>query len=364
MTRGPTPDAIPKNGLPDDREGHILDYHLDASKILAPAAGGEGEGYTPLPLRNLEPGTKMPFNVYIKCKTKDQDEPQFTPCCAKGQVFRRDWHRKLKTLKVPWVYFPLQETAAVLDYLHHNLKDLKPEDCCTSPDKAAMVLDAMLLWIQHFFLADRFRTGPKLEMALDCIDLVFEFIKSSRAYLSLLMEIKHHDDYLFKHSLNVCTIGLAFVNYLGLAEQEARFFGVGALLHDLGMTQVPRLVLQKPGPLEEEEMKLIMRHPLQSCYMIKHLSTLPKDPIVMVQQHHENGDGSGYPLGLSGSSIHPWAKILRIIDSYESVTAGRPWRAARPPKETLWDMRHEWEKSQVYDSAFLRAFIKFLGGAN
>jgi HD-GYP domain-containing protein (c-di-GMP phosphodiesterase class II) len=355
---------MPTNSLPNGREGHILDYHLDASKILAPPAGGEGEGFSPLPLRNLGPGTRMPVDVFIKCKTKDQDQPDYILCCAKGQVFQRDWHRKLKTLKVPWVYFPLQDIEAVLDYLHYNLKDLKPEECCTSPDKAAIVLDAMLLWMQHFFMMDRFRTGPKLEMALDCIDRVFEFIKGSKAYLSLIMEIRHHDEYLFKHSLNVCTIGLAFLNYLGVAGQEARFFGVGALLHDLGMTQVPRTVLQKPGPLVDEEMKLIMRHPLQSYYMIKHLSTLPKDPVIMVQQHHENGDGSGYPLGLSGHSIHPWAKIMRIIDSYESVTSGRPWRAAKSPKDTLWDMRHEWEKSQVYDSALLRAFIKFLGDAN
>ena len=316
MTRHPkgatTPESSPPDGLGG---GQILDYHLDASKILAPAAGGEEEGFSPLPLRNLDPGTKMPFNVFIKCKSKDQEEPQYILCCAKGKVFLRDWHRKLETLKVPWVYFPLQEGEAVLDYLHFNLQDIKPGDCCADPEKAALILDAMLIWIQHFFMAERSRTGSKLNMALDFIDLVFGFIKGSKAYVSFVAEIKHHDEYLFKHSLNVCIIGLAFINYLGLAGEEARFFGVGALLHDLGMTQVPRSVLQNPGRLDEEEKKLIMRHPLQSYYLMKHLSTLPQDLILMVQQHHENGDGSGYPLSLSGSAIHPWAKILRIVDS-------------------------------------------------
>ncbi len=354
----------PKSSPPDNGSGNVLDFHLDASKILAPAAGGENEAFAPLPLRNLDAGTKIPFNVFIKCKTQDQDQPQFMLCCPKGQVFLRDWHRKLKSLKVPWVYFPLQENEAVLNYLHFNLQDINPQNCCTDPDKAALILDAMLIWIQHFFLAEKFRTGSKLNMALDFIDLLFAFIKGSKAYLSFIVEIKHHDEVLFKHSLNVCTISLAFISYLGLTDREARFFGVGALLHDLGMTQVPRPVLQKPGRLDEAEMKQIMRHPLQSYYMLKHLSGIPKDPILMVQQHHENGDGSGYPMGLPGSSTHPWAKILRIIDSYESVTSGRPWRPAKSPKETLWDMRHEWEKSQVYDPALLRAFIKFLGDGN
>lgn len=364
MSKRPKQNDTPKSSPPNDGNGHVLDFHLDASKILAPAAGGEKEAFAPLPLRNLDAGTKIPFNVYIKCKTQDQDQPQFMLCCPKGQVFLRDWHRKLKSLKVPWVYFPLQENESVLSYLHFNLKDINPRNCCTDPEKAALVLDAMLVWIQQFFMSDGFRTGAKMSMALDFIDLLFEFIKRSKAYLSFIVEIKHHDEYLFKHSMNVCTISLAFINYLGLTDKEAKFFGMGALLHDLGMTQVPRPILQKTERLDEEERKLIMRHPLQGYYMMKHLSALPKESIVLVQQHHENGDGSGYPMGLSGSAIHPWAKIMRVIDSYESVTSGRPWRPAKSPKETLWDMRHEWEKCQAYDPALLRAFIKFLGDGN
>lgn len=343
--------------------GHILDYHLDASKILAPAAGGEKTGFSPLPLRNLVAGITMPFNIYIKCKPKDQEQAQFMLCCPKGQVFQRDWHHKLEALKVPWVYFPLNEDEAVLEYLHGNLIEISPGACRIDPEKAAQVLDAMVIWIQHFFMTDRGRTGSKLEMALDFIDVLFESIRNSKAYVSFLVEIKHHDDYLFKHSVNVCIIGLAFISYLGLTDKEARLFGIGALLHDLGMTQVPRGILQKPGRLDEEELKLIKRHPLHSYYMLKHFALVQKEPILMVQQHHENGDGSGYPMGLPGSAIHPWAKILRIVDSYESVTSGRPWRKAKTPRETLWDMRNEWEKSQAYDSALLMAFIKFLGDA-
>ena len=64
---------------------------------------------------------------------------------------------------------------------------------------------------------------------------------------------------------------------------------------------------------------------------------------------------------MSDSSIHTWSKILRVVDSYESVTSGRPWRAAKSPKDTLWEMRHEWEQSQIYDSTLLKDFIKFLG---
>jgi HD-GYP domain-containing protein (c-di-GMP phosphodiesterase class II) len=348
-------------GHPPENWGPVLDFHLHASRILSSVADGEKESFSPLPLRNLTPETEMPFNIYLKCKPKDQSDPEFVLCCPKGQIFQREWHRKLKKLKVPWVYFPLSEDEAVLEFLHGNLKEITPRACRLNPEKAALVLDAMLVWMQHFFTTERGRTGAKLDMALDFIDLVFAAVKRSKNFLSHVMEMSHHDEYLFRHSLNVCIIGLAFINYLGFADKDARSFGVGALLHDLGMIQVPRTILQKPGRLEEEEMRIIRRHPAQSYYMLKHLPAVPVEAIIMAQQHHENGDGSGYPTGLSSGSIHPWAKILRIIDSYESVTAGRPWRKAKSPKETLWDMRHDWEKSQVYDSALLRALIRFLG---
>ncbi|MFZ5453923.1 MAG: HD-GYP domain-containing protein [Thermodesulfobacteriota bacterium] len=352
------------NSRPPSGANHILDFHLDASKILALADGGEKEAFSPLPLRNLVPHQEIPFNVYIKCKPKDHTQPEFTLCCPQGQVFQKDWHRKLAALKVPWVYFPRQEEESVLSYLHGNLKEVSPEGVGQDPEKAAQVLDAMLLWMQHCFTAERARTGSRMRMALDFIDLVFEFIKTGNAYLNLTTAIKKincHDKFLFKHSLNVCIFGLAFFNYLGLQERDAKLFGVGALLHDLGMTQVPQEILRKPESLDEEEMKLVKRHPLLSYHMLKNLSYFPPDPMLMVQQHHENGDGSGYPLKLAGSAIHPWARILRVIDSYESVTSGRPWRPAKSPKETLWSMRHEWEQGRIYDRAILQAFIKFLG---
>lgn len=347
--------------------GQILDFHLEASKILSLAATGEKEALSPLPLRNLTPGKAIPFNVYIKYKPKGHLQAEFTLCCPQGQIFQKDWHRKLKTLKVPWVYFPLEEEEAVLEYLHGNLKGFSSEDCGHDPEKAAKVLDAMIFWMQRFFTAERARTGSKMAMALDFIDLVFAYIKTNNAYLDLAAAIKkinHHDEFLFNHSLNVCIFALAFYNYLGLTEKDAKFFGMGALLHDLGMTQVPREIFRKAGGLDAEEMKQVKNHPLQGGHMLKQLSSFPPASILMIQQHHENGDGSGYPQKLSGNEIHPWAKILRIVDSYESVTSGRPWRQAKSPKETLWAMRNEWEKSRIYDPTILKAFIKFLGAAD
>jgi HD-GYP domain-containing protein (c-di-GMP phosphodiesterase class II) len=81
-----------------------------------------------------------------------------------------------------------------------------------------------------------------------------------------------------------------------------------------------------------------------------------------VLRHHENGDGSGFPEGLKLSAIHPWARIMRIIDSYDGLTGERPGYSPISPKEALWTMRQHWEESKVYDHYYLLAFIKFLAG--
>lgn len=80
----------------------------------------------------------------------------------------------------------------------------------------------------------------------------------------------------------------------------------------------------------------------------------------MVSQHHENLDGTGYPVGLRDGQIHPWARMLRVIDSYESITAPRPWRAPFPSDRALVIVKTAWKAKPDYDPRFLQFFISFL----
>jgi HD-GYP domain-containing protein (c-di-GMP phosphodiesterase class II) len=106
----------------------------------------------------------------------------------------------------------------------------------------------------------------------------------------------------------------------------------------------------------------IQRHPLEGFRMLQSFAHIPWEALQMVLRHHENGDGSGYPEGLKLSAIPTWARIMRIIDSYEELTSERPWRPPISPKEALWTMRQQWEESKIYDHHYLMAFITFLAG--
>jgi HD-GYP domain-containing protein (c-di-GMP phosphodiesterase class II) len=249
----------------------------------------------------------------------------------------------------------------VLQYLAHNLDNTLQDNRYSNRERAKLVYEVTLVWLRHFFLEEEGPLQKQLGQMEHLIDRLFDCVHRERAYTGFILNLRRYDNRVYTHCLNVCLIGLAFAHYLGWRAAEIQAFGLGALVHDLGMIKVPKAILQKTLPLTPQEFALIKLHPITGTQMLQNF-TLRRESLLMVQQHHENGDGSGYPKGLQLTAIHPWARILRILDSYEAMTSRRPWRAARPLKETLWTMRQDWEKTQMYDPGYLTPFIKFLAG--
>lgn len=96
--------------------------------------------------------------------------------------------------------------------------------------------------------------------------------------------------------------------------------------HDIGKLAIPAEILDKPGPLTEEEFEVVKLHPLVGETMLTPLG-LDEEVLAAVRGHHENWDGSGYPDGLRGRDIPVTARILSIVDSFDAMTAGRPYRS-------------------------------------
>jgi HD-GYP domain-containing protein (c-di-GMP phosphodiesterase class II) len=111
----------------------------------------------------------------------------------------------------------------------------------------------------------------------------------------------------------------------GLADEQLMVLELSALLHDLGMLAVPESLLAKPGPLAEGEYEAIKRHPLVSKEMIEGVPFLQK-ATREVLHHHERFNGEGYPKGLAGTGIPLASRILAVVDAYEAMTNGRPYR--------------------------------------
>lgn len=123
----------------------------------------------------------------------------------------------------------------------------------------------------------------------------------------------------------VAGLAKAIGKEMGLEDEQLMVLELSALLHDLGMLAVPESLLAKPGPLAEREVGAIRKHPQIAKKMIEGIPFLKK-AIPDVVHHHEKFNGTGYPEGLSGTSIPLASRILAVVDAYEAMTAGRPYR--------------------------------------
>ena len=175
--------------------------------------------------------------------------------------------------------------------------------------------------------------GKKIDWAavLECTDnLTKSVLRNKDAFLNLIM-IQHHDNYTFYHSMNVCCLCLTIGRYLFLPEVDLKALGVGALLHDIGKTRIPKEIINKPGKLTEKEFSIIKKHPKWSLEILSENSSgskLTYDSINLAYEHHERFDGSGYPLGIKEFRINQFALIAAIADVFDAMTTDRPYRKA------------------------------------
>jgi HD-GYP domain-containing protein (c-di-GMP phosphodiesterase class II) len=153
------------------------------------------------------------------------------------------------------------------------------------------------------------------------------------AFNELYKTLKH-DYYTFTHVCNVAVYCTMLANQCGrFSTTTLGEVAAGALLHDIGKREIPPHVLNKPGKLSEQEWELVREHPGAG---FRELATRPDvswGQLMMVYQHHERLDGSGYPAGITTDDIHPWAKICAVADVFDALTCQRPYRRPMPVKD-------------------------------
>ena len=112
----------------------------------------------------------------------------------------------------------------------------------------------------------------------------------------------------------------------------------GALLHDVGKVAVPKAIINKPGPLDEEEWRIVRGHTIEGQRMLDRVGGFMREVGVIVRAHHERWDGGGYPDGLAGAAIPIEARIIAACDAWNAMTTDRAYRAALPEPDAAREM--------------------------
>jgi HD-GYP domain-containing protein (c-di-GMP phosphodiesterase class II) len=185
--------------------------------------------------------------------------------------------------------------------------------------------------------------------------LILSYIKSISNFLS------QHVPTSRLHTKHILQVLKAMEKELSLSKAEIRTLEFAALLHDAGKMDLPRRLLKKRKPLTAEEFELIAKHPQKGTELIKDLESLkPVMPIILY--HHERYDGKGYPSGLKKDQIPLGSRILSVIDSFDAMYFGRPYRKGISIETVKEELRKQ--KGKQFDPKVVDVFLKILRRKN
>jgi putative two-component system response regulator len=178
-----------------------------------------------------------------------------------------------------------------------------------------------------------------------------ELENAETVLFSLALSIEAKDRYTEGHCERLSKYSVAMAERLGLPDELRVALRRAGVVHDIGKISVPEHILTKPGPLTEEEWKVMKQHPVTGERICAPLKSF-RHVLPVIRHHHEKLDGSGYPDGLSGDQIPLTARILQIADVFDALTTERPYRTALQPHVALGVIRDEvkrgwWEGSLV-----------------
>ena len=140
-------------------------------------------------------------------------------------------------------------------------------------------------------------------------------------------------DYDFVHPVKVTSLSLLIGKAAGLGQTELINLGMAALLQNIGYAALPQGLIDKEGPLSDSEVQAVQKHAVYGAEIVKRYGQVAQETALIIQQHHERWNGSGYPAGLRNRNICHGARILGITDSVVALVSKRPHRGCILPKE-------------------------------
>src|SRR5688500_1448748 len=172
------------------------------------------------------------------------------------------------------------------------------------------------------------------------VDHALELSHAYRGTAMLLGDVVEADDaYTGEHSRDVVSLSVAVAEELGLDARGRRDTEFVALLHDVGKIRIPNEIINKPGPLTDEERAVVQTHTIVGEEMLDRVGGVLGNVGHLVRSCHERYDGGGYPDGMTGEEIPLVARIVCACDAYSAITTDRPYRAGRSAEEAVAEMR-------------------------
>ena len=198
-----------------------------------------------------------------------------------------------------------------------------------------------------------------LNVANQVVSQIADEVSNDPEYGLLLSAVKSYDEYTYIHMVNVCVMSVALGELIGLRHDQVLVLGLGALLHDIGKVFVPAEVLNAPGRLDEDQWRLIQRHPVDGAGLFFATGPGLYHPAATILLEHHVGFGSdGYPT-LHGHAPSVPSRLVSVVDCYDAITSKRSYRDPLDRHKALDIIRAA--AGEQLDPAAVEAFTALLG---
>jgi putative nucleotidyltransferase with HDIG domain len=225
---------------------------------------------------------------------------------------------------------------------------------------ARQVYKAAKLIIQQAMDDVRMGRALNMEAVSEVVGRMADSILRNPDALTSLTRLKQFDEYTFFHSVNTSALALSVGRHLGYARAPLLQLGTGMLLHDIGKTQIPIELLNKPGRYEADEFEIMKQHVLRGAEILSSSTGLTDMFLKPTLEHHERVDGTGYPHKRSKQDLSQFGLIAAIVDIYDAVTSDRCYHKGKTPHDTLQLLYRLGTQGHV-DGVLVQQFVQVVG---
>ncbi len=306
-------------------------------------------GLVSVPVIGLR-ASQLGFALYIR--RNENEAPQLYRSAE--YPLRKADLEKLAARGITTLYIRGNEHTAYRNYV---LNGLARDDELTPAERYKILREIYRVAFDEAFRADTL--DPMIEFTKEFGGALADAVCGNEIVLGDLFTLMEHDAGTYTHSVNVATYSLILAKALGIGDiSQLQAIAMGAVLHDIGKRAIQLSILAHSGPLNAQQQEEIHRHPTIGFRDIALRHDISFDSQMMVYQHHERIDGSGYPVRLIGGEIHVWAKICAVADVFHALTSHRPYRAALSASKALQFL--DGQADTTLDGSMVRCWIAIM----
>jgi putative nucleotidyltransferase with HDIG domain len=307
--------------------------------------------YIQIDLELLRIDTILGFDLYL------QGPKDYILYRSRNVPFNERVRQNLLHHGVKVLYMPGKDIDKFSAYIENNLANIVSDPDIKTEVKCQILYDTSVN-IARDLLSEP-NSIVTVKRSAKAIENMVDLYLKDEGGIRKIIELMPEDYNLYAHCTNVATLSVAIGKSLGrLTKNDLYELGLGALLHDIGKSQVPREILSKPGPLSPDEFEAVKQHVRYGYQLVENNPIVSKQAVQPIISHHERLSGEGYLTGQSNGQIPLFGLIAGVADSFDAMTSNRVYQKALSSYDA---MEYLLSNYRQYDRQVVCEMLKLLG---